>query len=131
MVAELAPGRPVFDLVGRPTSRGVTWAWVQDDLHAGSVGRARRDLRGLFAAGTAPHRVLVYLGPERFVDLGGLRLLLEIGGEVRRRGGALAVVAPPHGLTRMAACLALQEEELPMLDSVQEAARWARTRKDA
>lgn len=116
----------MFDLVGRPTPRGVTWAWLQDDLDSSSVGRARRQLGALLAPGVCPHRVLVYLGVECFVDLRGLRLLLEVAAHVRTCGGALAVVAPPRCLVRMITLFAL-EEELPMVESVRRAVWWART----
>lgn len=121
------PAGPVFDVVGHPTSRGVTWVWAQDDLETASLDRARADLALLFTGGVCPHRVLVYLGDERFVDLRGLRLLAGVAAEVRRCGGALAVVTPPHCLVRMVTCFGL-EDQLPVLDSVREAVRWARPR---
>ena len=131
MTAETSRGTAaVFDVVGRPTARGVTWVWAQNDLDHTSVAQARRDLGGLFTPGSRAHRVLVYLGADRFVDLRGLRLLLELIAEVRRCGGDLAVVAPPDSLVRMTSCFSLNEEELLMVDSVRRAARWARTGKD-
>jgi anti-anti-sigma factor len=130
VIAEVGRRPPVFDVVGRPTSQGVTWIWAQDDLDFASVGRARAQLAALFTAGACPYRLLVYLGAECFVDLRGLRLLLALAAEVQRCGGALAVVAPPHSLRKMISVLALQEE-LPMVDSVRQAAVWARTGKEA
>ena len=130
MVAELSQRRPVFEIVGRPTSPGATWVWAQGDLTSASVARARVDLSGLFAAGTRPHRVLLYVGVECVVDLRGLGLLLEVAAEVRNRGGALVVVAPPDCLKEVATLIA-SEEELPMIDSVRRAAWWARTYRGA
>ena len=130
MVAELSQRRPVFEIVGRPTSPGATWVWTQGDLTSASVGRARVDLSGLFAAGTCPRRVLLYVGVECVVDLRGLGLLLEVAAEVRNRGGALVVVAPPDCLKEVATLIA-SEEELPMIDSVRRAAWWARTYRGA
>lgn len=130
MVAELGRGRPVFDLVGPVTPWGPTWAWVQEDIDFDSVGRARTQLWRMFAAEGCPHRLLVHLGAERFVDLRGMRLLLDVAAELARGGGALAVVAPPRCLTRMATVFALQQE-LPMVETVHGAASWARTRTEA
>jgi hypothetical protein len=45
--------------------------------------------------------VLVYLGAERFIDVRGMRLLLDVAGQVRYRGGSLVVVAPPRSLQKM------------------------------
>jgi hypothetical protein len=126
MVAELDRQRPVFDIVGRPTARGTTWAWAREDLDGMSVGRARGQLAALLASEPEPLRLLLYLGADRFVDLRGLRLLLDLDAQVRRRGGALAVVAPPRCLTEMTSLLAL-EERVPMVGSVRRALWWART----
>jgi anti-anti-sigma factor len=94
-------GGPVFEVIGRPTANGVTWVWAQNDLDMATEVRARADLGALLVGDTAPRFVLVYLGAERFVDVRGLRLLLETAGQVRHRGGHLTVVAPPVCLQRM------------------------------
>ena len=130
MVAETSRRWQVFDVVGRPTSWGVTWAWIREDLDSDSVERARSQLCLLFLTDGCPHRLLVHLGADCFVDLRGLRLLLETATEVRSGGGALAVVAPPRSLVRMAALFVLAEE-LPMVDSVDHAVEWARARTGA
>jgi hypothetical protein len=127
VVAELNQRRSVFDIVGHPTPRGTTWAWAREDLDQASVGRARAELGALFTGQAGPRRLLVYLGTDCFVDLRGLRLLLDLAVEVRRHGGVLIVVAPPRCLTEMVTLLAL-EEELPTVTSVRRAGWRARTR---
>ena len=126
MVAEVNCSRPVFDVVGRSTSRGTTWLWAREDLDAASTGRARIQLSSLFSRGTGPQRLLVYLGTDRFVDLRGLRLLLDLAAQTRRHGGVLTVVAPPRCLTATVSMLDL-EETLPMVGSTRRALWWART----
>src|SRR5690348_14652320 len=86
---------PVFELVGLPTAGGVTWAWARQDLDMATVATARRELSALLEPVRGPGTVLVYLGLECFVDIRGLRLLVDTAAEVQCRGGALAVVAPP------------------------------------
>ena len=120
-------GPRVFDVIGQPTSRGVTWAWTREDLDRASAGRACAELEALFTEHVGPRRLLIYVGVDRFVGLAGLRVLLDVGGQARRRGGTLAVVAPPHCFNRMLSCLGL-EEQLVVFDSVQDAASQGWTR---
>jgi anti-anti-sigma factor len=119
--------RPVFRIVRRSTTRGVTWMRAQDDLDIATVAPARAQLCELLDGDAAPRCVLVYLGDECFVDVRGLRLLVGAVGRMRGRGGHLAVVAPPYCVRRMADRLALGEE-LPLLPTARHAVRWARTR---
>ena len=117
---------PVFELVGRPTAGGITWVWVRQDLDMATVAAARGELSALLEPMCDPVTVLVYLGPERFVDLRGLRLLVRTAARVRSRGGALAIVAPPRCLRRMVQ-LGLLDAELPLITTARRAVRWART----
>ena len=59
-------------------------------------------------------------GTGCFVDIRGLRLLLDVAGLVRSRGGRLVVVAPPICLRRMVAVLGL-EARLPLATTAQQA----------
>ena len=139
MVADLGWDRPVFDVVGGggPGRGGSRGGWAREDLDHESVGRARVQLAALFDEEPGPRRLLVYLGGDCFVDLRGLRLLLDLGAQLRCRGGALVVVAPPLCLTEMLAVLDLAEalicqaleqgRAVPLVDSVRRAAWWART----
>jgi anti-anti-sigma factor len=121
------PGSAVFEQVGRPTAGGVTWLWAQADLDLATVASARRELSALVAPGRSPGNVLVYLGPDRFVDLRGLRLLVDAAHRVRAQDGALAVVAPPPSLRRLVQ-LGRVDTELPLIATARQAAWWARTR---
>jgi anti-anti-sigma factor len=116
----------VFEQVGRPAAGGLTWLWSQSDLDLATVPSARRELSALLPPGYNPGTVLVYLGPERFVDLRGLRLLVDTARRVRSRGGALAVVAPPPSLRRLVQ-LSRSDTELPLIATARQAAWWART----
>lgn len=125
---ELTESRsPVFHLVGRPTRTGPTWVSIQDDLDLATEPAARAELAALLAHDTAPRSVLVHLGEERFVDVRGLRLLLDAARRARSCGGDLAVVAPPHCLRWMVTRLDLVDE-LFLADDPRQALRWARAR---
>jgi anti-anti-sigma factor len=116
----------VFEVVGRPAVSGVTWVWTRRDLDIATVTQARRELSALLEPVHGPGGVLVYLGPERFVDLRGLRLLVTTAARVRSRGGALAVVAPPRCVRRMVRLCRL-DAELPLVTTARRAVWWART----
>lgn len=118
---------PVLHLVGRPTCTGPTWVWIQDDLDLATEPPARAELVALLAHDTAPRTVLVHLGEERFVDVRGLRLLVDAARRARSRGGDLAVVAPPHCLRRLVTLLGLGDE-LFLAPGAPQALRWARSR---
>jgi|SRR5690242_2862385 len=122
-----SPVGAVFEQVGRTAPGTVTWLWVRADLESATVAAARRELWLLVGPGRNPGNVLVYLGPERFVDLRGLRLLVDTARRARSRGGALAVVSPPRCLQRMVRLDGI-DAELPLLSSARQAAWWARTR---
>ncbi len=119
-----APCR-VFDVVGRSAPGGVGWVWARTDLDIATVATARQELSALLTT-TGSGTLLVYLGSECFVDLRGLRLLVEVAAQLRSRGGALAVVAPPHCLRQMVR-LGRLEAQLPLLRTVRHAVSWART----
>jgi anti-anti-sigma factor len=91
-----------------------------------TVATARRELSPLLKRTSGVDTLLVYLGSECFVDLRGLRLLVEAAAQLRSRGGALAVVAPPHCLRQMVRLSGLGAE-LPLLRTTRHAVSWART----
>ena len=62
---------------------------------------ARRELTALLATADGPDRVLVHLGVTCFVDLHGLRVLVDVGAQLRVRDGELVVVEPPRCLRIM------------------------------
>ncbi len=120
-------GNTVFHVVGRPTRTGSTWLWVQQELDLATVPVARAELDELFADATTPRFVLVYVGAEHFVDVRGLRLLVEAARRARSRRGDLAVVAPPRCLRLMVTRFGLGDE-LFLAHDARLATRWARTR---
>lgn len=62
---------------------------------------ARQELTTLVAPTDGPDRVLVHLGVKCFVDLYGLRVLVDVGAQLQVRGGELVVVGPPRCLRIM------------------------------
>jgi anti-anti-sigma factor len=126
-VLRYASREPVFELVGRPSARGVTWAWARGDLDMAAVPAAHAELAGLLAAADEPGCVLVYLGDECFVDLCGLRLLDDVAALLRLRGDELVVAAPPRCLRTMIALTGVGAA-LPLADSVLHAGVWVRNR---
>jgi anti-anti-sigma factor len=95
------PVGPVFEFLERSSTRGVAWAWARRDLDMAAAPAARRELTALLAAVDEPDWVLVHLGVTCFVDLHGLRVLVDVGAQLRVRGGELVVVEPPRCLQIM------------------------------
>jgi anti-anti-sigma factor len=122
----LPPVAAVFEQVGRPTTDGVTWLWARTDLDVATVGRARTELSAVFTSRHEAGNVLVHLGRECFVDLRGLRVLVDAARRIRSLGGALAVVAPPRSLTRLMQAGHV-DVELPLIPTARQAAWWVRT----
>ena len=120
-------GNPVFEPAGRPALGGTTWLWVRTDLDVTTAARARRELSAVVRPGRNPGSVLVFLGHECFVDLRGLRLLVETAEQARSCGGALAVVAPPRCLERLVQVSRLGAQ-LPLVATARQATWWVRTR---
>jgi anti-anti-sigma factor len=100
--------------------------WARTDLDMATVATARRELSALLTTTGGVGAPLVHLGAECFVDLHGLRLLVEVATQLRSRGGALAVVAPPYCLRQMVR-LGELGAQLPLLHTARHAATWART----
>jgi anti-anti-sigma factor len=120
MVASIRPfgvDRAVFRVVGRPTPTGPIMVRARHDLDLATVPAARVELAALLDDRSAPPSVLLYLGAGRFVDMRGMRLLLETARQARRRGGDLTVVAAPQCLRSMVARLDLGDE-LPLVGRV-------------
>ena len=95
MAVDPASTASVWEFVGRPRWREITWAWLLADLDLMTVATGRAELAAFLSEADRLGCVLAYLGVERFVDPHGLRLLQETASQVRARGGELVVVAPP------------------------------------
>jgi anti-anti-sigma regulatory factor len=126
-VARLDSVGPVFEFVGWSTPQGVMWAWARQDLDLCTAPTARAELADVLAAPDGPEWMLVHLGVECFVDLHGLRLLVEVAAQVRVRGGDLVVVAPPRCLRMMVGLMDLGPSLL-LSPTARHAAWWVRTR---
>ena len=112
-------------MIGFPDAGAVTWAWAQVDLDMASESAARTELGDLLDREGPAGVLLVYLGEEYFVDVRGLRLLLDVSTRLRKRGGQLLVVAPPVCRRRMIRLLDLARE-IQSAPTAQRAASWAR-----
>jgi anti-anti-sigma factor len=95
------PAGPVFAILERSDARGVTRALARRDLDMAASPAARHELTDLLRTGAGADRVLVHLGVGCFVDLYGLRVLVDVDARLRRRGGELVVVGPPRSLLVM------------------------------
>jgi anti-anti-sigma factor len=95
------PAGPVFEILGRSDEHGVTWAWAVRDLDMAAAPAARHELTDLLETVTRVDRVLVHLGVRCFVDLHGLRVLVDVDARLRMRSGELVVVGPPRSLRIM------------------------------
>jgi anti-anti-sigma factor len=94
------PAGPVFEILGRSDAHGVTWVRARRDLDMAATA-ARHELTDLLGTAAGADRVLVHLGAGCFVDLYGLRVLVDVAARLRRRGGELVVVGPPRSLRVM------------------------------
>jgi anti-anti-sigma factor len=95
------PAEPVFEILGRSDALGVTWARARRDLDVAAATSARHELTDLLRTPAGADRVLVHLGAGCFVDLYGLRVLVDVDARLRRRGGELVVVGPPRSFRIM------------------------------
>ncbi len=127
-VARPDPVGPVFEAVGR--AHGVTWAWAGRDLDMASAAAARGELAGRVSAADGRRSVLVHLGTGCFVDLYGLRVLVDAAARLGDRDGALLVVSPPRCLRVLVGTTGLGTT-LRFAPNAAHAARWAhgRTRR--
>jgi anti-anti-sigma factor len=117
---------PVFELPGRAMPRGVRWVRARQDLDLATVSRARAELTSLLSA--SDHVcVLVHLGVDCFVDLHGLRLLVDLTAQARQHQAELVVVAAPRCLRRTARLAGL-DSRLNLAPTARQGFRRARAR---
>jgi anti-sigma B factor antagonist len=74
------------------------------DLDAATNDALETEVRDLYASGAA--RVVVDLRGVEFIDSSGLRTLMSLRNEARRRGRGLALVPGPPGVQRIFALTA-------------------------
>ena len=99
---------PVFEVVGPSGRQRVTWAWARQDLDLATVTAAQAELAALLSDVGSPAHLLVHLGSECFVDVHGLRLLVDVADRMRAGGGTVVVIAPPSCLRRMVSVMGLE-----------------------
>ncbi len=118
----------VFEFVGRTAHGATSWVWLRADLDMATVPDARAELGTFLAPGDAAQaqafgRMLIHLGVEVFVDLHGLRLLIEVTAQVRTGGGELHLIDPPRCVRVMVRVLDL-DDALSLVDQAQLAPEW-------
>jgi anti-anti-sigma regulatory factor len=120
----------VFEFVGRTVRGATSWVWLRADLDMATVPGARAELDTFLAHGEAAQaqafgRMLIHLGVEVFVDLHGLRLLIDVTAQVRTGGGELHLIDPPRCVRLMVRVLHL-DDVLSLLDHAQLPPAWVR-----
>ncbi len=108
----------VFEFVGRAVPGATSWVWLRADLDLVAVPQARAELAFFLADGAASGRILLHLGAAVFVDLHGLRLLIEVTAQVRTGGGELHLIDPPRCVRLMVGLLHL-DEVLSLVDNTE------------
>lgn len=97
--------RGVFELVGVAGAEGVTRVRAVADLDLLSASAGYVQLLTMWRNGPPDGRLVVELDAGCFVDVRGLRMLLEIGRMLRSRGGAMVLVSSSRTVARVLAIL--------------------------
>ena len=101
------------------------------DLEWFNADRAAAELRAVCAERTPVDRVVVCLGQDRFVDLRGLRMLVDATEHARESGRTLVVLNAPSSLRRAVGVLGLESQiHLPRVVSLHGAAGFASDEDD-
>jgi anti-anti-sigma factor len=114
--------RDVFEIVDDPAGQGATWVRASVDLDLLSAADAQEQLNSICTKDTANGYLVVEVLAECFVDIRGLRVLLEHSRLLQERGGALVLVSMSRELARLLQVLEL-DGELPFVRTVEEACR--------
>jgi anti-anti-sigma factor len=97
--------RSTFELVEVPDAEGVTWVRAVADLDLLSASDGYAQLLTIWRNGPLDRRLVVELDTGRFVDVRGLRMLLEISRVVRDQGGAMVLLSSSRTVARVLAIL--------------------------
>jgi anti-anti-sigma factor len=112
--------RGVFELVDVPTADGAVQVRALDDLDRLSASQAYAQLTSICTNGSVVSGLVVEIEPDCFVDIQGLRVLLEVSRLLRSRRAAMVVVSSSRTLQRVLKILG-QEGELPFASTVADA----------
>jgi anti-anti-sigma regulatory factor len=91
-------------------------------LDAYSEAAARSELLSLCGPEGSARSILLHLGPQVFVGLRGLDVLLQAAAWARKGGRALLIIEPPECLTRLLDLLGMNDR-LCLVSSTGQAAR--------
>ena len=116
--------RKVFELAEFPDAAGLSWVRAVADLDLLSASDGYAQLLTIWRGGPLDRRLVVELDTGCFVDVRGLRMLLEISRVVRSQGGAMVLLASSRTVGRVLAILDPDGElafSRPVADAQQEA----------
>ena len=97
--------RSVFELVEVADAEDVTWVRAVADLDRLSAPKGYAQLLTVWRSGPLNGRLGVELDSGCFIDVRGLRMLLEFTREVRSRGGTVVLVSSSRTVARALAIL--------------------------
>ena len=117
--------RSVFELVEDADAEDVTWVRAVADLDRLSAPEGYAQLLTVWRSGPLNGRLGVELDSGCFIDVRGLRMLLEISRVVWDQGGTLVLVSSSRTVARVLDILDL-DGELSLSRSVTDAQREAR-----
>jgi anti-anti-sigma factor len=119
--------RSVFELVEVPDAEDLSWVRAVADLDLLSASDGYAQLLTIWRNGPLDRRLVVELDSGCFVDVRGLRMLLEIRRGVRQQGGVLVLLSSSWTVARVLSILD-PTGELPFSRSVADAQQEARGR---
>lgn len=114
--------RGVFELAQIPDADGASWVRAVADLDRLSASDGYAQLLAVWRDGPPDRRLVVEFDPGCFIDVGGLRMLLETSRMVRDQGGTLVLVSSSRTVARVLAILD-PDGELAFSRSVADARR--------
>jgi len=102
----MVPPPPPFE-VSRVQEKGGARLWLRGELDMYSAPMLDRELQR--ATRPKPSRVVLDLSGLRFMDVSGLRSILDAARRVRRYGGSLVVSKPVPHIIRLLELTALDQ----------------------
>jgi anti-anti-sigma factor len=97
--------RSVFEQAEVPDAEGLSWVRAVADLDLLSASDGYAQLLTIWRNGPLDRRLVVELEAGCFVDVRGLRMLLEISRVVRNQGGSMVLLSSSRTVARVLAIL--------------------------